>query len=520
MWEFFTNFGYLFFRILPTSLLRVSEWRDELENYRLSNYLAVSPEHATRLGIKEASPNAKACVIVFSKDRAMQLDCTLRSLQIHCKDIDQADVTALYTTSADTHEGSYRKLKESVPGVRFLREKAFKNDLLSVLTSFDCVLFLVDDNIFVRKFSIAGAVNALVQCDSAVGLSLRLGKNTTYCYMHEKDQSVPPLHDVGGDVLLFDWTNSELDFGYPLELSSSVYRVSDLLPLLRNLDFSNPNTLEAALDANKSAYAKTKPKLLCYETSVAFCNPLNMVQNVFTGNRARGDGRYSPENLVKHYMNGYRIRASQFSGFTPNSCHQEVDYTFDRGEDSRLIKEAAVVRARGPLVTIGLLNCNGLDQIKVCLEAIARNTPEDHEIIIVDNGSADGSVEYLRSLADVVLIENPKNLGPTTRNKFLALARGRYIVFLDNDTIVTKDWLTRLVRLAAIDAKIGIIGACANWASGLQLVQNTSYKNTRELEEFAASRACRIWRHALAFTPPRNHVRSLEKGASRAHWRA
>ena len=84
------------------------------------------------------------------------------------------------------------------------------------------------------------------------------------------------------------------------------------------------------------------------------------------------------------------------------------------------------------------------------------------------------------------------------RNKFITLARGRYVVFLDNDTIVTRDWLTRLVEFASSDGEIGIIGACANYASGLQLVQNTSYKDIQELEQFAASRAAEygntLWR--------------------------
>ena len=485
--RFLAGLGYALFRILPDGVLHIEKWRDALESYRLSNYLAVSPDCNCSWKAMEDCRNGATCTMIFSKDRAMQLDCTLRTLHLLCRDIDQAAVRVLYTTSSDLHERGYQKLREEFRSVGFIEEKAFKKDLLSVLRSYEYVLFLVDDCIFVREFTIADVANALARRESAIGFSLRLGRNTTYCYMHERSQSMPAFINVSDRMLAFDWTASELDFGYPLELSSSVYRVSHILPLLNRLDFKNPNTLEASLDANKSAYAKVKPELLCYEASVAFCNPANKVQNVFIANRAGGDNRYSTENLACHFMEGYRISAKGFFGFTPNSCHQEVNYIFDRPDIQATA--AGTVPASPSLVTIGILNCNGLNQIKVCLESIARNTPQEHEIIIVDNGSADGSIEYLRSLSRIVLIENPQNLGPTTRNRFLALARGRYIVFLDNDTIVTKDWLTRLIRFAAVDPEIGIIGACANYASGLQLVQNTSYKDIRELEEFAASRA-------------------------------
>ena len=496
VYELLSGFGYSLFRLLPDSLLHIPKWRDELETYRLSNYLAVSSGHSGRWKAMEAARDRTTGMIVFSKDRAIQLDGALRSLFSHCKDLGEGRlrVQVLYTSSSYFHETQYRQMAQRFPDVTFMREHDFKKDLLACLIGHDYVFFMVDDNIFVKDFLLKDIIEALNRNHRAIGFSLRLGRNTGYCYMQRRDQSLPPFSDAGEDLLLFDWTSGESDFAYPLEVSSSVYRVSDIEPLLKHLDFSNPNILEATLDANKSTYQATKPNLLCYGSSVAFCNPANKVQTVFTANRAGEDNAYGAVRLANIFAKGYRINIEEYSGFVPRSCHQEVDYVFERQNGHT----GEVIALERRLVTIGILNCNGLEQIKVCLEAVARNTPEDHEIIVVDNGSTDGSVEYLRSLANIILIENPENLGPTTRNKFITLARGRYVVFLDNDTIVTRDWLTRLVEFASSDGEIGIIGACANYASGLQLVQNTSYKDIQELEQFAASRAAEygntLWR--------------------------
>lgn len=63
-------------------------------------------------------------------------------------------------------------------------------------------------------------------------------------------------------------------------------------------------------------------------------------------------------------------------------------------------------------VSIVILSCDLLEYTKVCIESIRRTTPESvREIIVVDNGSKDGSVEWLREQTDIFLIENKTNMG-------------------------------------------------------------------------------------------------------------
>ena len=261
---------------------------------RSSNYLAVSSDQGGTGRATGVTQRQHMGIVAFSKDRPMQLDCTLRTLHLHCKDISQVPIRVIYTTSSYFYERGYQKLKEEFPSVDLVKEKAFKNDLLSFVSSWEHILFLVDDNIFVRDFRLGDVVKALADNPSAIGFSLRLGRNTTSSYMLGRSQSLPGFISAKNGYLSFDWTVSELDFGYPLEVSRSVYRVPDILPLLNGLDYKNPNTLEALLDANKTVLLRARPRLLCCETSVTFCNPANKVQDICPANRAGTDGNILP----------------------------------------------------------------------------------------------------------------------------------------------------------------------------------------------------------------------------------
>jgi hypothetical protein len=189
------------------------------------------------------------------------------------------------------------------------------------------VLFLVDDNVFVGRFALGEIEEMLEAHQNTLGFSLRLGTNTTYCYPLDKPQTVPSLVHMDHGAVMFDWSNAAYDFGYPLEVSSSVYRIRQLLPFLNRLSFQTPNTLEGQMAANASYFRTRNPHMLCYERSVAFCVPLNIVQTTCK-NRAANAPEYSAERLAKMYDDGYRIDIEAYSGFVPNACHQEVALRF------------------------------------------------------------------------------------------------------------------------------------------------------------------------------------------------
>lgn len=117
----------------------------------------------------------------------------------------------------------------------------------------------------------------------------------------------------------------------------------------------------------------------------------------------------------------------------------------------------------GKKTTIIILTWNGLAYTKRCLETLRERTLfPDYEVVVVDNGSTDGTVEYLRSQPWLRLIENGANLGFVKGNN-RALAEcddDSDFLLLNNDTeIFQPDWLTRLQQSAYRAPDIGIVGA-------------------------------------------------------------
>jgi len=116
-----------------------------------------------------------------------------------------------------------------------------------------------------------------------------------------------------------------------------------------------------------------------------------------------------------------------------------------------------------PFVSIIMLNYNGKAFLEACLSSIfkIRYPRSSYEIILVDNASSDGSVEYIRKNFPLIrLLALNKNYGFTEgNNKGAKLAQGDFIVFLNNDTIVDENWLNELAKVALSDSKIGICGS-------------------------------------------------------------
>jgi GT2 family glycosyltransferase len=117
-----------------------------------------------------------------------------------------------------------------------------------------------------------------------------------------------------------------------------------------------------------------------------------------------------------------------------------------------------------PQVAIIILNWNQLALTLDCLESIEKIDYPNYQIILVDNGSTDGSVSALRvRYPRLHIIENGANMGFSEANNAgirKALAEGAdYILLLNNDTVVHPDFLTTLVAEAEADPMIGMVGS-------------------------------------------------------------
>ncbi len=140
------------------------------------------------------------------------------------------------------------------------------------------------------------------------------------------------------------------------------------------------------------------------------------------------------------------------------------------------------------VTSIVILTYNKLDYTKLCIDSIRTYTKAgSYEIIIVDNASTDGTVEWLKSQPDIRCILNTENLGfPKGCNQGMEIAKGTEILLLNNDTIVTKDWLTNLKKALYSDEKIGAVGPVTNCSVNYQDIE-VGYKNVDEMQMFAAN---------------------------------
>ena len=120
-------------------------------------------------------------------------------------------------------------------------------------------------------------------------------------------------------------------------------------------------------------------------------------------------------------------------------------------------------KTQQPLVAVIILNWNGKEDTIKCLDSLKSLEYKNYEVILVDNGSSDGSVEYFKEhYPHVILLENRKNLGYSEGNNVgmrLALERGAdYLFLLNNDATVEAKCLSELVRVAEEHPKAGVLG--------------------------------------------------------------
>jgi len=163
--------------------------------------------------------------------------------------------------------------------------------------------------------------------------------------------------------------------------------------------------------------------------------------------------------------------------------------------ESRPVPQRHVHAWPCPPASVVVVTHDNLLFSRLALESLIACTEyPNHEVIVVDNGSGDGTVEWLHALAAanprVRLALNPVNGGfARACNQGLAMARGDLLVLLNDDTLVPPGWLPRLVAPLA-DPAVGLVGAVTN-RIGNEAEVPVSYGTWGEMVEFAAERARR-----------------------------
>jgi O-antigen biosynthesis protein len=152
------------------------------------------------------------------------------------------------------------------------------------------------------------------------------------------------------------------------------------------------------------------------------------------------------------------------------------------GEDRVPQEQRPGFPAPSGLASILIPCCGQLEYTKLCIPSLLKYARKPFELVFLDIGSLDGTAAYLAGLAvaapvgvEVVRTATDLGIADAVHDAF-NLARGEYIVLLNNDAIVTDSWLEQLVSLAKLSPAVGMVGPMSNYAAPPQLVEHVPYR--------------------------------------------
>ncbi|MBD2771528.1 glycosyltransferase family 4 protein [Iningainema tapete] len=271
--------------------------------------------------------NPRINVVIFSKDRACQLELLLRSFKKYFTEWEQAEKTVIYKAEHHTLEQGYQLCQKLHPEFSYVSESStpFKQATSNAINENNALtMFLVDDIVFKEQFSLQDPEFKQFSNDLKIlCLSLRLYPKVNYCYVINRHVSVPQFREDG----VWRWVDSEGDWGYPMSLDGNIFSTPIIQCLTENLQFYNPNSFEILM-ARNAKYLENTPFMLCYQENSKLLNiPANKVQDTCP---ARFGNLITPEELNQRFLNGERILLEPFIYQQNNAVHVELPYNFEK----------------------------------------------------------------------------------------------------------------------------------------------------------------------------------------------
>ena len=256
-------------------------------------------------------------VILFSKDRAMQLDLLLQSILLNFN-VEDYKLNILYKASNDEYNRGYNMIRDSYPQFTYKKEENFKEDLLSLFNDSKYTTFLTDDDIIYQSFKLNNdELHNIFMLTEANCFSLRLGLNTRHCYTQQRLNSLEDFktHNFYYDIDLIepviswkvkDGTN---DYAYPMSVDGHIFKTEYIKNLCEVLEYTNLNLFESFL----SNFGKPETIISTYKHS-------KLVKNITK--------TYNNEELNEIYLDGGVINIHKMNFNEINGPSQEIKPIF------------------------------------------------------------------------------------------------------------------------------------------------------------------------------------------------
>lgn len=267
--------------------------------------------------------------IIFSKNRACQLELLLRSIKLNANNL-FSDIIVLYDCDSRGFQLGYEQVSFIYENVRFFKQHDFCEDTKELISkSREYVCFFVDDNFFYRKSPINHRhIESLFYSSDSFGcFSLRLGDNVVVFNQYAKSNNRHVLNHHRKLVYMYEvpinvWQWNTLPkhgypFGYGFSVDGHIYNTEVLLKAI-DFEFDNPNGFEGNFNVNH-----IPPLMGCLPQNLIVNNPINLVGS---SNNAAGKwyGK-SLEELNSQFLRGKSIDLGSLCKNEIVGCHQEME---------------------------------------------------------------------------------------------------------------------------------------------------------------------------------------------------
>lgn len=254
-------------------------------------------------------------VIVFSKDRPMQLHAYLESILMF-SDCEEKQIYVLYREVLPI---CYNDVKEAFPKVNWIAENNFYEQLIGLVNQAEeYVMFGCDDVLFTGMFCMRDMQKYLGEHEQVFGFSLRLG--TTI-------KPLPTDAVTEGNIFVWDWTKNQSHYGYPWELDCTLYRKEDVLEILQQTgEVKSPNYLEAIPEENPKKFINKKMLAAYKDAGKAIAVTINRVQD--THPNAIDDSKNTDilSLYIKYHYEKQRLDIKQIASKKHKEIHVGSEY--------------------------------------------------------------------------------------------------------------------------------------------------------------------------------------------------
>ncbi|MFC1850867.1 glycosyltransferase, partial [candidate division CSSED10-310 bacterium] len=444
--------------------------------------------------------------IIFSKDRACQLELLIRSMKAFVKQWQELQPMVLYSYSDQFFKRGYKKLMQIHPDITYFHEPerpdGFQKSVLKLMSVKNpYTVFFVDDLVFRRKWDLNDEIFQIFSLDDRIlCLSLRLSPRITFSYSMQR-KSPPPAFEPDW---IWNWLGvpSGMDWGYPFSLDGHIYRTMDIRRAMTTTVYSNPNQLEEnlALQARVNAAFLQRPKIICYDDSKIVNIPANIVQKTHDNRHANF---ISVEEINQKWLDDHIIFLKNIIDVPNTAVHQEIPFKFvyqlrssktgpvstmkqnimlprnnwSKTDDYLQSLSEDMVKKKKypwhtvcqkkipdhlPLVSVIIPCYNYGAFIEQTIDSVLHQTIQDFEIIVVDDGSNDPEtvrkLQHLRKSKTTVLHQENQKL-PRARNNGIKQTQGKYICCLDADDLLYPTYLEKC--LAKLESEN--LDVCYSW---------------------------------------------------------